>query len=126
MCLFLYSVVLADNSQIVDCAFLDSSAAAVQAGADVYSRRSGCRFGSVAYSEYWAADQDEVQGQPVHRCESERWNVPKCQSGLQDEVLGRYKCCECYDAGRAQGLSMTSRDRWLAIVLRLRYDLRLE
>ena len=64
--------------------------ATILTSANVHSRRSRRRPRPLTHAEYWSADPDSVQGQPIHCCEFEGWHVRQCQPHLPDEVYGRH------------------------------------
>ena len=98
--------------QIADCTLTHHGATAVQAGADVHSRRGRRGFGPVAHAEHRAAHQDALQRVAVHRGQPQGRHVPERQPHLPDPLHGRDEHGAGADAG---GHAVTMRPPGLGI-----------
>lgn len=83
----------ANRLQVTDRTVAHYGAAAVQASADVHSRRSRRRARSFAYTKHWPSHQDAVQGLAVHRRQPQGRHVPECEQDIPHEVCRRDQCC---------------------------------
>ena len=70
--------------QISHRSLFDSISTAILTGPDVHPRRSRCSSGFVSHAKHWPLDPDSIQGQPVHRGQSEGRHVQQCQPDFQN------------------------------------------